>query len=325
MRIGVVYERKVEFPAMPTDPKDIDSELFSLAEEDELISGLKDAGHDVELLGDARSLLGRVEPWYRGRERVLLVPAILEVEEIPYVGSSPYVHELVRNKHHAKLVVSEAGVSTPRSVVVRQGRVPDFSGVAFPAIIKPLAESSSVGVTLERSVVSDPDAALARAGEIILRYDQPALVETFVRGVEIEVPIVTRPEPQALGAVAITMHGHVVSGDAFLAGDVVYDDGYGFAEPPTFVDQERLIQAAVRAASALDIRDYGRIDFRVTDDGEPWFIEAESMPHIQRHSSFFALAERRRMQYHEMLDEIISITRDRISARQRRAPGGAAV
>ena len=77
--------------------------------------------------------------------------------------------------------------------------------------------------------------------------------------------------------------------------------------PPASIDVDRVTRAAVCAARALGIRDYGRLDFRVSPDGTPWFIEASTHPHIQRHSSFFVLARQHSMEYHEMLDMLIQI------------------
>lgn len=321
MRLGLICERKRDFPFEDMDPKEIDSELFSEAEEDELLSGLRDAGHEVVLISGAERLLRHLGRWrkscqiffnqssgYRGTERSLIVPAVLEAAGVPYLGSTPYVHGLVRNKYHTKLVVQAAKVATPPAAIVRLGEEPDLACLTFPAIVKPLYESSSIGLEKGKSVVSDRNAALTRAHELARRYQQPAMVETFVRGVEIEVPILADPRPRALGAVAITLGDHLVRGDDYLTADTVYSDRYGFAAPPSSVDLDRMCAAAVRAAAALGLRDHGRLDFRVAEDGTPWLIEAEALPHIQRHSSFFVLAQQRGLRYHEMLDELVNIT-----------------
>lgn len=302
------------------DPVDIDSELFSEQEEDELLSGLRDAGHEVTRIRGARELLDHVDRWrvgcdlvfnlsvgYRGSERALQAPAILEAAGIPYVGSTPYVQELVHHKHHAKLVVAAAGLSTPPAAVVSPGRRPQLEAVTFPAIVKVLSEGASLGLERGKSVVSSAAAAIERAEELIRRYEQPAIVETFIPGVEIEVPLLIDPRARALGAVALTLDGAVVRGDGYLAADTVYDDGYGFAAAPPELEEARILDAAARAATELGIRDYGRIDFRVSEDGTPWFIEAETHPHIQQHSSFFVLAKKRGLQYHEMLGELVGI------------------
>jgi D-alanine-D-alanine ligase len=131
MKLGIVLERKDDFPFEPDDPKELDSELFSHFEEDELTSGLLDSGHEVIKIGDARRLLNRIGYWrkrcdivfnlsvgYRGIERKLLAPSILEVAGIPYVGSTPYTLTLTRHKYHAKVLMMNAGLPTPPSVLL---------------------------------------------------------------------------------------------------------------------------------------------------------------------------------------------------------------
>jgi D-alanine-D-alanine ligase len=142
---------------------------------------------------------------------------------------------------------------------------------------------------------------------VYARYGQPVLVESFVEGIELEVPIVVDPEPRVLGLAAVSIGDQLPDGKYYLASDSVYVDDYGFLNPPANIDTDRVTAAAVCAARALGIRDYCRLDFRVSADGTPWFIEASTHPHIQRHSSFFVLARGCGMDYHEMLDMLIQI------------------
>jgi D-alanine-D-alanine ligase len=332
MKIGLICERKDLFPFLASDPKDIHSELASIEEEDELTSGLQDAGHTVLAIHHVSELLSRLSlvrqecdlifnqsTGERGMERMLFVPALLEVAGLPYVGSTPYVHALLRHKHHAKLVAASAGVPAPPGALVDGRGEPDLSAISFPAIVKPVAESSSIGIDA-RSVVANARDALERARRLVIDYRQPALIETFVRGTEIEVPILVDPEPRALGVAAITLDGAPIAGDIFLTSDAVFDDGYGFGPAPGWVDARRVMAAAIAAAEALGLRDYGRIDLRVSEDGTPWFMEADTVPHIQRHSSFFFLAQRLGLAYHQMLDELVQIAVKRLRAASNAVP-----
>lgn len=327
MRIGLISELMSDLTPGETGPADINSGLLSEEEEDELLSGLRDAGHEVLRIRGVSSLLSRMSYFrrhcdlvfnkscgYRGVDEKLLAPAILEAACIPYVGSAPYVQALVRNKFHTKLVVAAAGVPTPPAAVVVNGEEPDLGHLKFPAIVKPIGESSSLGLEAGKAVVGDAASAVARARELIRLYHQPAIIEMFIRGMEVEVPIVTDPGPRALGVVAVTANGQLVSGDVYLTSEMVYHDDYGFTTPPTGIDVENIARAATRAATALGVRDYARVDFRIADDGTPWLMEANTSPHVQRHSAFYTLAKQRGIAYHEMLDQIIQIAAKRIPA-----------
>jgi D-alanine-D-alanine ligase len=326
MRVALIFERKSEFPFADGDPDEWNSELLSEFEEDELLSGLRDAGHDVILVGDGERLVKQVAHWrshcdlalnrsagYRGISRKSLVPSVLELAGIPYVGSGPYVSALTRHKHHAKLIAAAAGIPTPPAVCWASERdTPFLSRLGYPVIVKPVAESCSIGIHPGKSVLSTPAEAAARAAWIVQTFKQPALVEQFIRGTEVEVPLLGWPEMRALGVVGITVDGITVHDDMILTSDKVYGDAYGWTTTLPGLDLEAIAEMAIRAARALDIRDYGRIDFRVADDGTPYFIEASVQPHIAQHSSFFASVQVRGTSYPDMLDELLAVTCRRV-------------
>lgn len=326
MRIGVIMERKSEFPFRADDLREMDSELFSHEEEDALLSGLRDAGHEVHRIGDGEKLLNRIGYWrnrcdlafnqsvgYRGLDRKSHVPGVLEIARFPYVGSAPGVQSLTRHKYHAKLVIQAAGIPTAPSVLwTGSGIEPRLDTIAYPAIVKPVAESSSVGITKD-SVAHSAREARAQAERIVAQFEQPALIETFVRGTEVEVPLLGSSGVRPLGVVGITLDGEVVRGDVHLSSDSVYKDGYGFQTRVSGIDEEVVMKAAETAAAVLGVRDYGRIDFRVGEDGTPFFLEASTHPHIQTHSSFYVLARERGLRYEDMLDEIVSAAARRLN------------
>src|SRR6185369_17177068 len=101
-----------------------------------------------------------------------------------------------------------------------------------------------------------------------------ALVESFIVGTEVEVPLLGSPNLAALGLVGITINGKLVQGSDHLAADVVYGDSYGFTTLLAGLDQQAACRSALLAANALGIRDYGRVDLRVRPDGIPIFMEA---------------------------------------------------
>lgn len=326
MRVALILERKSEFPFDEDEPEESNSELLSEFEEDELLSGLRDAGHEVISIGDGERLLKRVMYWrkrcdlalnrsagYRGISRKSLVPSVLELAGIPYVGSGPYVSSLTRHKHHAKLVIAAANLPTAASVMWASERdTAALSRLQYPVIVKPIAESCSIGIHAEKSVVSTPREAAERAAWIVETFKQPALVERFVRGIEVEVPLLGWPELRAQGVVGVTVGGTLVGGDRILASDDVYGDAYGWTTSLPGIDCEAVADMAVRVGRALEIRDYGRVDFRVTEEGEIWFIEASVQPHIASHSSFFVCAKARGIGYPDMLEELLAVTRRRV-------------
>src|SRR5579862_9015561 len=171
MRLGIIWERKADFPFEQGDPREIDSELFSHEEEDDLLSGLRDAGHEVVRIGDGAKFLNRVSYWrkrcdlvfnlsvgYRGAvDRKVLVPGALELAQIPYIGSAPHALTITRHKYHAEIIVAAGGVKTPPAVLwTGPDCNVDLAQLPYPVIVKPAWESSSIGIVAGRSRVGTP-------------------------------------------------------------------------------------------------------------------------------------------------------------------------
>jgi D-alanine-D-alanine ligase len=320
MRIGLVYERKEWFPFTQDDPADLNSELLSAEEEEEIVRGLREAGHEVVCIGDVSRLLSNIPAWkrscdivlnrsvgYRGTERKSMAADVLEAAQIPYVGSTPYVLSLTRNKYHCKMVVADAGLPTPSAAMLHGGLADHADRVAYPAIVKPVAESSSIGIEMGLAVVQNAAAARERAGMIAARYHQPAIVESFIEGIELEVPMIADDAGcmRVLGISAVAVNSTFPAGLQYLASDSVYDDNYDYIDPPAHIDLHRVTALAECGAAALGMRDYGRMDFRIDAAGNPWFIEASTHPHVQVHSSFCHAARQHSLSYSGMLNAVI--------------------
>jgi D-alanine-D-alanine ligase len=333
VRVGVIYERKAGFPFSPAVPSQndlefIDSELRSEIEVDQVISALRDAGRYMVRIGDGTNLIARLEHWntrcdimlplsvgYRGLDSIAWVPSVLEQANIPYVGSQSHALRSSRHKFLAKQIIAKEGVQTPPAVLWEgPGNDDALSGLTYPVIVKPLAESSSIGIHAPDSVAETPQAASVRARWVVSTFAQPALVEQFISGTEVEVPLLGWPQLEACGVAGVTVDGRPVCGDAYLTAELVYADRYDFTAAPSGLDLVAIEAAALRAARALGMRDYGQIDFRVADDGTPYFMDAAATPHLMRNSSFHTLARARGRTYPEMLDEVLTVAMRRVNA-----------
>lgn len=318
MRLLLVMDDPSDLEGAIRYDGDLLETITAHSEEDELMAGLRDAGHEVgrfrglrRLLSELRSataacdLVLNCSDGLKGPDSAGWAASILDTAGIPYMGSPALSLALQRDKALTKALAQAVGARTPPSVTIASSRDTIPEELRFPAIVKPIGKSSSIGLIEGRSVVHGRHTAMERALELVELYEQPALVETFIRGIEVEVPVLMDPEIRALGVVVTAVGGAIVRDDIYLTSEIVKKSEYEYMEPPVGFDHERVTGMAVAVAKALGVRDYGRIDFRVDADGTPWLIEANGHPSLQRHSGFAWLGRRKQRSYPMVLDAVV--------------------
>jgi D-alanine-D-alanine ligase len=206
---------------------------------------------------------------------------LLEFLDIPFVGSRSDAARLAWDKPTAKVLVSRAGVATPRSITLPReafrelGATSVLDSIAdelpIPVVVKPARGGSAQGVTLV-----DDISELPRAMVDAYTYCDVALIEQKIVGTEIAVGIIdTGDGPVALPAVEIVPLSGVYSFEArYNAGETT------FFTPARIPEQAaaRAAQAAVAAHEALGLRHISRVDMIVDKAGTPWFLEANVLP-----------------------------------------------
>lgn len=206
---------------------------------------------------------------------------ILELAGVPYVGARPAAARLAFDKPIAKQVVAAAGLATPASIAlpadtfreVGAAEVMDavIEQLGLPLAVKPAKGGSALGF----SVVSSPD-QLPSAMVGCFSYGPVALIERYVQGVEVTVPVIdVDGEPRAFPPVEIRPDGGVYDYTArYTAGATEFVVPAGL-DPAV---AEACAEVATTAHRALGLRDLSRSDLIVDGDGAIWFLEVNVAP-----------------------------------------------
>jgi D-alanine-D-alanine ligase len=209
------------------------------------------------------------------------VREVLDLLAIPYVGSGPAACRTAFDKPVAKSVVERVGITTPRGVCLPHetfrelgaAQVMDalLARLGLPVVVKPARSGSALGCALVEAPEELPDAMVNA-----FAYGAVALIETYVRGTEVAVPVVDDGSgPRALPAVAIRPDGPIYDYTArYTAGSTEFTVP---AELPDGALAE-CARVAVAAHEALGLRDLSRSDLIVGDDGTVWFLEVNVAP-----------------------------------------------
>lgn len=249
----------------------------------------------------------------------MAIPLLLDLLAIPYTGSPALSLGLALHKHKAKEILRARGVPTPGFALAE--RLEDLAGLElpFPLIVKPSREDASVGVDFD-SVVHTR-AQLERAVRAVLaRFRQPALVEQYVDGPEVYVPLLGNRG----GARAHLPLTEIRFGAAFAGRPRILSyrakweaDSAECKDSPSVPctlgarEQERLRAVATAAFDALECRDYGRVDLRVGADGAAYVIDVNPNCDLHPEAGFARAAAEAGITYRALASRLVEIALER--------------
>jgi D-alanine-D-alanine ligase len=209
------------------------------------------------------------------------VADVLDEHRIPYIGSDSRTMRAMIDKFETHEILSAAGVAVPAHVLLHSED--DASDVTYPAFVKPICESRSVGIS-DESVVHNEDELRRRIAFIETEFDEPALVEEFLPGDEYTALVLGN------GSTREVLPGLVTVGDShYQKYRILRSDlrGVGLTRislaGARTEEAQRLGDAAAEAMGCLD---HVRIDMRVDRDGGLRIIEVNGIPGLKPHKSW---------------------------------------
>jgi D-alanine-D-alanine ligase len=252
------------------------------------------------------------------------VAALLNLLGLRYTGSSPAGLLLAGDKSLTKKVLSFHGIKTPEFATVFRGALDWAGNIEFPVIVKPPQEDASLGIT-SSSVVHDLRELFTRIDALQSEFQQPVLVEQFVEGREFYVGVLGNANARALPIMELDFSGFPAGVPRIASWEAKWgDDGAGSGEqfagtrsifpsdvPPALA--ERMQQAALEAFHALRLRDYARIDLRVTSDEQIFVIEVNPNCYLERESEFSRAAAEGGLAYDALIARILELATARYS------------
>ncbi len=319
MHIGLTYDLRAEYLAAGYTAEE--TAEFDRPDTIEAIeAALEFLGHRTDRIGNVRQLVQRLaagDRWdlvlniaegLHGLAREAQVPALLDAYQIPYTFSDPLVTAVCLHKGLTKLVVRQAGIPTPDFVVVE--RVEDVSRVKlpYPLFAKPVAEGTGKGIDA-RSKICHPAALETVCAELLGRFGQPVLVETFLPGREMTVGLWgTGPSAEVIGTLEIQLRPSAEPEVYSYANKEACEERVEYRlvdakEDAAVREAERLALAAWRA---LGCRDAGRVDLRCDASGQPQFMEVNPLAGLHpQHSDLPMLCTARGIPYVRLVERIV--------------------
>lgn len=296
----------------------------------QIANSLRKNGHEALLFGitdDPYAMSKQLAEWkpdlvFNATEAFLdnsnldyLVPALLEAEGYRYTGAPPLALLVTRNKAMSKKILAFHNVKVPSFQSFRPGESPDqHTSLRFPVIVKPQGADASEGIS-QASIVHDMKALADRVAWIHKQFEQPAISEEYIEGRELYATMIGNGETiEVLPIVEMVFDQAGSRPEDRIATrkskwDLDYRKRRGirnvFARKLSKVAHERLMQTCSAAYRAFWLRDYARIDVRLANDGEVWFIEANANPFLSYGHDSAEAAHKHGLRYDAFIQRIV--------------------
>lgn len=294
-----------------------------------VVRTLRKLSHDVRVLGVQDELLpirDQVAEWQPHIVFNLLeefhgitefdqhVVSFLELLRVPYTGCNPRGLTIARDKALSKKIAAYHRIRAPRFATFhRRHRVRRPKDLKFPLIVKSLTEEASRGIA-QASVVHSDDELVERVAFVHGRVQSDAIAEEFIAGREIYVAAFGNHRTTVLPAWELLFE-NLAPGAAAIATERVkhnlrYQEERGIFQQEADLPQEitdRLIRTTRRLYHLLNLTGYARIDYRLREDGELFFLEANPNPEIAPKEEFALAAHAAGIPYPQLLQKLLSL------------------
>jgi D-alanine-D-alanine ligase len=321
--VGITYNLK---KGVISEADDIEAEYDSF----DTIAAIRDVflseGYKVELFEADADIVERLKEakpdivfniaeGTNGRGREAHIPAILSYLGIPYTGSDETTLAMALDKEITKRYLSTFHIQTPDYRLAKSPSIEEGPGLTFPLIVKPNHEGSGKGIG-QTAVVDNAEELKAVLDKNFKLYGQPMLIEQFISGREFTVGVLGNGEnarafePMEIHYLKEGRENRVYSFHV----KTHYKDYVEYICPPLLDDEtnNRMKETALKIHRVLSCRDFSRIDFRLSDQGDIYFIEINPLPGLApSYSDYPMIAEFCGMSYKELILSVFNCALER--------------
>ena len=308
-----------------------DAEFFEYKTEYDVVTGLRDLGHEVQKLGlydDLTPLRQTIQDFkphiafnlldeFRGETMLdQNVVSYLELVQVPYTGCNPRGLMLARDKALSKKILHYHRIPVPRFAVVPAGRKLKRkpARLDYPLIVKSQVEEASLGIA-EASIVNNDDKLAERVEFMHATVGTSLILEQYVDGRELYVGIMGNTRLQVLPVWELEMRRLRADAPRIATRQVKWNlqlqkrrgvkIGPARDLPPEL--ERLLVKTSKRVYRLLQLSGFARIDFRLDAEGRPFFLEANPNADIGYGEEFAEAAEAAGIDYEPLLDRLLTI------------------
>lgn len=257
------------------------------------------------------------------------VTGVLDLLEIPYTGGGPGEIYLQEDKALSKKLLAYENILYPDFASFAPNADFETGGkLRMPLFVKPLRMDGSIGIDAKKSFVRTTQELMERVLAINKEMGDAALAEEYIEGREFYVGILGNLQPQAFVPIEMDFTGFPDGVPKVLDRNAKWNPDspeYKGTAAKIARDLEpellaKLQKTALDAYRALRVRDYGRIDMRLTPSGEVYVIEVNASCYLEKNSEFAMSAAESGIEYPQLVQKIVDLALERDQLRRKSRP-----
>lgn len=301
------------------------SEILTLNEFNDIYRGIVDAGffiqnvffNELDFIDDyihhknkygSNTIIFSLARNGIGLSAKTIIPSFCDLTSIQYTTSNAFCCALARNKLYYSEILAAHNIPTPKiwRYFSNNKIANSFPSDDMKVIVKPISSSASQGIS--KLNIGTMQKVKNKLSAITKCYHSELMIQEYINGFECEVPIFKyKNEIIPLLPVRIIPP----KGSDILTADISNNNDYEFEMLSNLFEPKiinRIMEHARDAFSILNLDKYGRIDFRITSDGQPYVIDISTTPYITVHSSFSYVFKKLGLPYNNIFSAIINCT-----------------
>lgn len=344
MKVAIIFNEaspEIYKKVRKKNEKDLDfkpyfelEEVNPLLEYEKIADSLRKSGYDAYILNIRDNLNLFFEDLDRNKPDVIFnlveifkeqpqlemsFTGLLELLNLAYTGAPPLALGTCQNKILTKRILSSLGIRTPRYKIIKSKDSSFKLGLHYPLIVKPVFEDASVGIDND-AIVYDADAMKKRVKYIFNYLNQPALIEEFILGRELNVAVFGDKDPIVLPISEIdfselpdNLHPIVSFQAKWDPLHVAYHKTIPICPAPLKENiRIEAEQIALKCFKAVGCRDYARVDMRLSKkDNKLYVLEINPNPDLQEDAGFMRSANQAGYSYDTTLKMIVDFAYER--------------
>lgn len=323
MKIGIAFDTLDMYKLNSTNGLYYD--FAEIAAINTLQREIEALGYQTELLENTRSVMQSISDGtftcdlvyntvegLRSRNREGLLPSLLEINNIPYIGTDSFGLSFTLNKQLTKVLAEHLNILTPAYFVATPQHSSDdilraLTSLKLPLILKPNYEGNSSGICIGDSY----DSATEQVVHMLNEYQSIILCEEFIFGQEITVPIIGNdPENVFYGVTTVDIQ----KDDGFWL-DLnfkIFGDYHNVILDTSEEVKQKFKEVSLTLFHAIGCSDFARFDYRLTKNNEIYFIEANPLPAIFKGGAFDIVGQQYGFSFAETVNLIITTACNRL-------------